>query len=368
MKRKHDEEKIQDLFHSTNRHEVIWFFLGLSLLSLAFESTLALYSIRGDLSVFDALWLHLGLVMGTALFIPLFAYFSCDIRMLACLPIFCLTLGPLGALACVCIALFYLVYRHLTTPFLGLLEQMFPEEGYIHPVAALSQRMERGLENVDADTTAIPFLDVMKFGTLTQKIRAVGLSLRYFHPKLAPVLKTGLRDGNNSVRVLSATSLLALDNNFYETFQELKKEAESNPEKRMAWLALAKHAETYAESHVLSDERAYRMLTASHDAYERYATLVGMTDSIKLSLARLDLRLGNLELARTSLENLASRNPPNAEALKLLWELRFRCGEFQRLREMASSTPSSVIGPEMDKEIVSNLSRFWSSGESIHAH
>lgn len=352
-----------DLLRVDQPREAMWAYIPVAILTMLGYTILSIEASAGTLSWRTIAAVHLATVGALLVLLPVLSWLHCDLRLPLTLVVFCALLGPFGAFLGLATGLFYLVYRRLSSQYIGLLEQMFPEDEYVHPISRLSQRIERGLENVDNDTTAIPFMDIMSFGSLQQRLRAVGLTLRYFHPKLAPVLQKGLRDSNNSVRVLAATSLLALDKSYYDTYQALRDEVVKSPRRRVSWKALAQQAAAYAEIRILSPERAQKMLEAAREAYCTYAELAGTSETTLLALARIDLGLGKVDSARQSLEALCRKVPVQAEALKLLAEACFREQDYDSLRVLDKVEPSTLEGNEMDKELIIELSGFWSGRE-----
>lgn len=361
MKKSLSLDQVVQALHSNPKRESIYLYLLLNLFVFVGECAITEKILIGKTSLAAASFQHTALLLLIIVILWILQWFSFDVRLVLALFVFTLFLGPLGAFAGLALGGFYLLYRKLASPFSALLEQLFPEEQLDHPVTKLALRIQRGLENVDVDTTAIPFMDIMTFGSLTQRLRAVGLTLRYFHPRLSPVLQTGLKDPNNSVRVLAATSLLALDKHYYNNYLELDEEVRANPRSRFHWLAFAKHAEDYANSRILSSERETKMLKVARQAYESYATLTTMQDEIVVALARIDLRLGDAMRARHSLEELVKRGVRDATVIELLQEAMFRLSDYPGLRALSTYVQQELTGNEMDKEVVSHLGRLWTT-------
>lgn len=359
-----------DVHPPSDRREAGTFFLRISSLFL-FGSLLVWTPVfLGESSYPRGFGWHFALVLLALLTLSYFQWAHYDMRPPLLLVILLTALGPLGAFTCFFVALLYLIYRKVTSPMSELLDQLFPPEEPGHLVQKLAQRIERGLENIGVDTTAVPFMDVMSFGSLTQRLRAVSLSLRYFHPSLAPVLHKGLRDPDNSVRVLAATSLLALEQHYYETYLFLQDKVKADPKNRAAFLALGQHAEAYAGSQILSQDRVARMLTVAKEAYQTYADSGTMTDEIALSLARIEFKLGHIEKARQELEKLCSQAKPSIEAFKWLCMALFQLGDFESLRRVSEWKLSDMRGGEVEKAVMTDLKVFWqqvSPLEVLHA-
>lgn len=352
-----------DFLHVDQPRDAMWAYIPVAILTMVGYTILSVEASAGTVSWQTIAVVHLAIVGAILSLLPVLSFLHYDLRLPLTLVVFCALLGPFGAFLGLTTGLFYLLYRRLSSQYIGLLEQMFPEDEYVHPISRLSQRIERGLENVDNDTTAIPFMDIMNFGSLQQRLRAVGLTLRYFHPKLAPVLQKGLRDSNNSVRVLAATSLLALDKSYYDTYQALREEVVKSPRRRVAWKALAQQAESYAGIRILSPERVHKMLEAAREAYSTYAELAGTSETTALALARIELKLGNVDHARQALEALCRKRPIHAEAFQLLAEAYFIERDYARLRDLDTIELSALEGNEIDKELIIALSHFWSGRE-----
>lgn len=376
MKRKSLDQVIESLQISKLR-ESYWLVIPTSLLVLMAEIVVTVNFVNGAVSLTSALLYHWGIVALCGLVTSLLHTVSFDARLMLAITLLTAFTGIFGALAGVAMGFFYLIYRRLSSPFSALLEQLFPDEQVDHAVKPLATRIRRGLENVDVDTTAIPFMDIMTFGALTQRLRAVSLMLRYFQPKLGPVLQLGLKDSNNSVRVLAATSLLALDKRFYDDYLYLENEVKNNPRSRLAWLALAKHTEEYAQSHILSPERATKMWKMAQKAYTSVAelTTADMDDTpTQIALARVALQLDELVTARQTLEALQQRGVRDAAAIRLLQEVLFRQGDFVALRHLSEETEHlPMTGQDFDKEVVNHLAALWNAsgaaviGEPAHA-
>jgi hypothetical protein len=335
------------------RRESIYLFLPFSVLIFIGECLLP------TLPLTIALLQHVGLLLACGCFLGVLHWFSFDVRLVVCLILFTLFLGPFGAGVGLAMGGFYLVYRRFSSPLSAILEQLFPEEQPEHAIVTVALRIERGFENVDVDTTALPLLDIMMFGSLAQRSRAMRIILRHFHPKLSPMLQLGLRDPNNSIRVLAATSLLALEKRFHEEYLALESEAHKNPTSPHPWLALAKQTDKYANSHLLFSERKIKMLTLSRQAYATYASLAGMNDEVRLAIARADLQLGEVDQA---VEALTALPTCDATAIKLLAEAAFRKSDYAGLRAIAQRASTPLTGNEMDGEIVTHFALLWKAG------
>jgi tetratricopeptide (TPR) repeat protein len=302
----------------------------------------------------------------SACFIAFLFYFykrNSDMRFLLLYGLFFVPLGPAGALTILLSLGLYLLYVKLTQPLGDLLISLMPpieqnasEETY--------ERILYHLDDFHPERVPIPFRDIMAFGTYKQKRMAIEKMLRYFRPEFAPVLRSGLDDKSNAVKVQAATALSYIDHKLFEENVQLKKLGEEDPRDMDALKAYAKHTQSYVFAEILDPDRRERMLEAAIQAYEAYLENVPEDEDSQLALAQLLYTQGNYSKSKKLLKrHLEIAFSPEAALLlmKVLYELK----EYEELHAFAAKVKKN-LGDHLLHDDLYDYVQLWSEGVPTH--
>ncbi|MDP1834911.1 MAG: hypothetical protein Q8K75_03185 [Chlamydiales bacterium] len=285
-----------------------------------------------------------------------------DIRYWALAAIFATFLGPIGLIITLLSAIIYCLFPHRLIDPKALLDELLPEFDD-HPIAEASHRLRTGLDRVDADTTPIPFMDVMAYGSMMQKRAVISVCLRYFSPELTEVLRVGLQDSNNSVRVLAATAMVALEEKYHARFKIVEADLEKHPDDFDTIEAFANHAYAFALSHIMGPERTARMRNLAITAYEKINSGPHSSAFIATHLARLYLAESNAEATIAVLSPwIDNAHEMMLDVLNLYGEALFRLKRYDDLRQFASKGLADMAKEEFESEETKDLLMIWSRG------
>lgn len=273
------------------------------------------------------------------------------------------TAGLAGAGA-VCTLTGYLAWRYhamRSRPFDEWYAELFPEESlslderiYDELLLTASQR-----ENPSRVT---PFADVMNYGTKTDKELAINMMRRYFEAPFAPILRRGLDDSNNSVRIQAATAITHLETRFADRAVELEERVDETPTPQNlfdhAW-----HLDRFAFSGLLDSDRSAKMRRRALEAMQRYVRVAPDNISAHVAVGRLLLRDDQPTEARDWLASVRDRLGPEPRLDAWLMEAHYGCRDFTALRALA--TESARERERSDTEhIIGEASRLWSGSAS----
>ncbi len=255
-------------------------------------------------------------------------------------------LGPFGMVSAVMAGLLSACFVNDSAHTKALLAVLLPalKES---PITEAARRLRAGLDRVDEGTTPIPFFDLMAYGSIEQKRAVIGATLRYFSPELTSVLRLGLKDETNSVRVLAATALVTLEEKYHARFVILQKEIACYPDDRELIGLYAKHCEAFAFSNLLGEERAAKM--REHAIYAYLELIKDQEPSLEmsLSLAHLYLTDGQPEKALACLSSWIAEKEPATDVILFYGEALYALNRYDELRKLGVKYPKALkIGGE----------------------
>jgi polysaccharide biosynthesis protein PelE len=212
-------------------------------------------------------------------------------------------------------------------------EALFPpigQDGHTDLWRRIGQRAtDRG-----SDPRVTPFLDVLSFGSVSQRQAVVAIIAQQFRPAFAAALKAALRDEHNVIRVQAATVIARLEQEFLDRTFELESAVKAAPGDPDAILALASHCDEQAFAGLFDATREAACRAQAADGYRRYLELRPDDRAVDLRLARLQLRRGLFDEAEPRLRRLAEAGHDSAR----LWlmETLFAQRRYRDLRDVAT--------------------------------
>jgi len=278
--------------------------------------------------VFYEYFLHkvgLGIAVGANLSLVLVLVFytvyracsGADIRdhILSCAMVF--SLGAVGTVIALLMVMFHQIFSsQLKENFSEWIYQyLFALEQNEKDSDRLYQRILAGQEMLLADIDTEPLVDIMNFGALEQKQEALIKVVKYYNPDLTPILKMGLNDANNTIRVQAAAGLSRLQNNFYLHYDAEEKAIAAHPDDSELLFKFANFCDRYAGSTLLDPAHQIEVTEKSIELYERAVALAPARLEIKTALVRVLLRHNRSRAGELLTELLGDLRPDVPAAL-----------------------------------------------------
>lgn len=306
---------------------------------LIFEIAIFLLFLNGHISLFLALAAHF-LVVALCLFFNILKWGG---RPFYLTTLFTGTLGPIGAAMVILSIALYSVYLMTSESVYALIRELMPE---IEKSEAdiLQNRIRTGMEGGASDIEIIPLKEVMLFGTKKQKLIAIENILKYYRPEFISALKLAIVDESNSVRVLAATAISSLEDQFYKRLSQCQKSYNDRPGDPEAVLELANEMREYSRFDVFEAERLKEFKKSALQKYEEYLEYVPNDFAVHYQVAELHLEMGSYKEAQEKIHHLIETNHlTNSEGFFKLMEIYFREGNYGKLREFAAEHFTEIM-------------------------
>lgn len=265
--------------------------------------------------------------------------YQADIRnhILAC--IFVLFLGPAGCLvSMICCTFNYIFSRNRKKNFSEWLFQ-YLYSGNEHETRSdkLYQRIVAGQEALADNVDTEPLADIMESGTVEQKQQALIKAVKYFSPAMVPVLKAGLNDSNNLIRVQAAGGIARLQDDFHKKYVTSEKKLQEENGDSEDLIRFAGICEEYAQSGLLDSEKKAAAIKNSIAIYERFSSANSGDMRINISLIKMLMIDKNHKRAMEILDRITPHlsNPP-LPVKSTVMELLFETGNYEKMRNFAA--------------------------------
>ncbi len=266
--------------------------------------------------------------------------------------------GPIGVMGTLLTIALYAWYRRTTTSFEDWYTGLFPKEQR-DEVAELADFLEvhSALGGVSAPDS---FRDILANGTLQQKRDAIVLMSKHFRPEFAPALRSALLDPDNSIRVMAASSIARIENEFLEKAMLVDRAVANAPDDIDTLLRQARLYDDYAFTGLLERDREEVNLEKAKQIYREIIRLQPENYPATLGLGRLLIRTGEVEEAAERLrQTLQFRN---GEPQLMLWyaECLYKLGHYQELRKLLREHGNSFIdGPGKQRPRIADAIQMW---------
>lgn len=334
-----------------------------TLIALIVESAILLQSIMNQLSLIDALTIHFSLTLLLLIWVRI----SYKKELALKLPIYSTIstgfLGFPGAFMALFGIVIYLKQAKTSINFIDWLSNLFPEEKKSDG-DLLYQRLEAGWDDFSEKKQLMTFIDVMTFGTVSQKRVALTKISRYFRREFAPALAQALDDPSNAIRVQAATVMAKVEQDYMSTYMEQTRRYAADTEDTKCLLKIAKIADSYAYSGILApdQEKKFRAIAIEH--YEKYLEKVYKKTKredpkVVFALCRLYLQEKMADKAEPLLRRCVEKD--RYQSLNLgLWymESLYLLQKFDLLEEVAKryceENPSTSSNQDLMQQIA-----FW---------
>jgi tetratricopeptide (TPR) repeat protein len=299
--------------------------------------------IEGALSFYSALSLHLLLIVFCIGLIFLYFKIGWGIRFLIITTLFLALMGPFGAAMSFAIIILYGGYALVVDPASELMKTLMPSIIKTKS-SAVYDRIHYGLDIYDVTADPVSIHEVIKFGSVTQKIKAIEKMLRFYHPEFISVLQLALADPNHSVRIMAATAILSLEDRFHKLYVALEKKYSDNPNDPESILALADHCYEYAHATVFDEVLLDKMKHLAIEKYLEYLSLRPNDVQAGMKLAQMFYDLGDFEAAEDVAEKLAGTDESlTADVFLLLMRIYYEKKEYGKIHRFCADHYSRII-------------------------
>lgn len=154
----------------------------------------------------------------------------------------------------------------------------------------LSLNAQKGDNTFFCAKPIVPLLDVVQFGSLVEKRRALTQIGRYFKPEFIPALQTSLQDSSNLVRVHAASIITLIRGRLISRENSLEKKIATGKTLDQHQLELARAKAERAESGLLDGDSPHTVRSQAIDALKALERkgFLGTDDQLLLTNLLID--------------------------------------------------------------------------------
>ena len=244
--------------------------------------------------------------------------------------------GPFGGLGAIAMILSHLVFRQDSLSFSEWVGFIYPR-----PQMTLGEEIYDDIDlKVDEHPRqydVLPFMDVMRLGSVEQKREAINQVMLHFNPRFASVLQAALKDHSLSVRTLAATSIARLEKELQGKERKLEQILQHSEQTPELLLATARFYDDYAFSGLVDSERKDHYIKQSYDFYQRYIRRRSGDTRVAAWVGRLLVRSGQQEKAASWLKQLIEEDRSDGHIISWYLEVLFSLGRYAELRNFMQS-------------------------------
>lgn len=251
-------------------------------------------------------------------------------------------LGPMGSF---CVLLGFLLTYGLDkmklAHFNDTLDELFdisPEDGDHHVFRHVKHYK---VANTNISITD-QLLDIFEFGSDTEKQNVLAVINNNYQPKFAKILRMGLADTNNVIRIQSAAILADLEQRQQQELMTLEAAAKATDATPDDKLALAAHYDAMAHSGVVDVVRRNTFLSNAISIYESALRAHPEDAALARKLARAYYRIDEAEKAIEVIHPFAIELTDIPLSLWYL-ELLFVTHQTEQLRLLAKELAPKVV-------------------------
>jgi hypothetical protein len=202
-------------------------------------------------------------------------------------------------------------------------------------------------------TTAV--IDVLRWGTIEEKYKALAGLAKNFRPEFAASLRFALASNEPTVRIQAATMVAKIEKEFTQRLLQLRDEVQRDPTNSATCLELAHHLDRYAHTGMLDGQREQEVRQQAAALFANFLRANGDSKDARLALGRLLTRLGEHQGAIACLAPLLD----DARALSWYCQSLYGLGRFDEIRELAyRHDPRTSIPAYEDR--VAGVRQLWS--------
>lgn len=274
-----------------------------------------------------------------------------------------LPLAQLGAwwLPAACAAIFPVVGLLVSCALAAILHRPPPDRAAARYTVWDEQPRDNWRETLPAGVTGQSIVEILQ-SPRTQLRRNAVLALRDLDPQMAiPLLRKGLQDSDEQVRIYAQNILSSMLERFESGIKELEQRLAAEPS---AALPAVRLAEQYFELVYLDvagdDETAAHYLGKALGLLERAAAVAPGDLTVAFLALRYALRARDVAAARRWCERLEQGQFDRASVLPWAMELAFLEGDWAQLQRLfAEFAATRYFNPRIEE-----LARFWTGAKA----
>lgn len=347
----------RDLTHQPKNYISSWIIISLSLLAGFIDLNLIMAYARGTITL--SFWLLCHLMLILLLIIWWFvnrkkqnSYFF-PLLMVVMIAI----MGPLGAAGVILAIVANNIFMRNALPFEEWYHTLFPAET-VSRVDQLYQELIQKDVKIEQLENVSPFMDIINYGNYEQKLALIVLIVKRFRASFSPLLKLALQDESNPIRVMAASAMSIIENNFTEKAMQLLQQLEKNREPEVI-LSSAELYDDYAFTGLLSETQEYNNQEKALHYYQEY--LKHFPDDMKtiISIGRLHVRMGHYQRAIEWFSPFS--NNANLTPSYFLWYMEglYECKDFIQIRNILSRYNNIYANEEFLPDMLKQSIQLW---------
>lgn len=266
--------------------------------------------------------------------------------------------GVFGTVGALVGFLLYVLFRQSTMHFNEWYESIFPTDHKTMPQQIFDDITE-GIDENPKRYGVMPFIEVMRLGSETQKRRALSKMTTRFDPKLSPAFKIALKDKNNTIRVQAATAIAKIERDFMRILERIEEARAKEPRNTQLQLALAKFYDDYAFTGVLDPELELLNRDRAIAGYKAYLQADPNHADSWIAIGRLLFRSGKFDEASEWFRHAIDRGWKSRTLVLWYLECLFRTGQFKELRRAAAASGREILTNEELPQSIRDSVALW---------
>lgn len=273
-------------------------------------------------------------------------------------------LGPFAAAGTMLMLAVFKISKANATSFTEWYYSIFPEDR-IPLSQQIADSLQYGRDKSWQNYSIIPFIDIIKRGSESQKREAILKMTQFFHPDFGAVIKMALQeDSSNVVRVQAATAITKIKNNFFSQLMNLEKLRKKYPDKNEILLAIASVYDDLAFSTILEPEQETEARQLAMKFYEEFRVHRPNDKRIHYLIGRLLMRQSRFEEAAHWLGGAITSETAKLDIWVLYAECLYRLKRFDDLRRQARSNCDLVLQARKYPDAICDSILFWSGRQA----
>lgn len=247
-----------------------------------------------------------------------------------------LTMGVFGAAGALLSMLLHIWYMRFAQPFSNWFVSIFPA-GEENAAQQVYEDIQVGRDESSKPYSVIAFMDVIQYGSESQKRTALAKMTSRFHPSFAPAFKRALNDSSNNIRIQAATAISKIENQFMAKLMKLNELLAGHPKNPVITLAIAQHYDDYAFTGILDSDRERLNRAKALDYYKQYLEINSEDAAAYVKIGRLLMRNGEAAKALDWLRKSVHQGHSSPALFTWYAEALYACGHYGELRQLAQS-------------------------------
>lgn len=252
-----------------NRNEIIFKCAIMAILLLILDIIILFLYVNDFINVFFLVFFHGIVFIAACIFVIFCKNSNEDLLYPLLLALYIFGLGAFGSLGFLIQMAFFSLYSRYAKPAHVWLKGIFPKPR-LTKFYMILQRIESKWDDYGQPQKVLSFIDIFKIGTLAQKQAVLDAIAKEFIPSYSPILKLGLEDRVNVVRIQAAAIVSKLSFDLEQKLNQLIGQYKHKPNESNLSL-LANHCETFSSVDIID---SFRRREVSELAIEYYQKMI----------------------------------------------------------------------------------------------